>query len=220
MSACRVCVAMQLKLIVNSLTGQCIRSASKVFLWVFLSHQVPRALFRATLELSNLTQAWYFIDDSPGTHLCGTNGLMIEMESLQSRKEMFQHKPLGEARHIRLIRLETPRHSSRPLQCQIHQVCLDDNPEYSAMSYAWDAERQNTPLICGGKQLLITPNCEKALRRFAKIPAGQVLWVDSICIDQTSTSERNHQVKLMGDIYSQAASVLVWLGERNQRTEY
>jgi hypothetical protein len=44
------------------------------------------------------------------------------------------------------------------------------------------------------------------------------MWVDSICIDQNTTSERNHQVKQMGDIYSQAATVLVWLGETDEKT--
>lgn len=40
----------------------------------------------------------------------------------------------------------------------------------------------------------------------------RILWVDAICIDQTNESERNHQVNQMGDVYSQATQVLVWLG--------
>ena len=39
------------------------------------------------------------------------------------------------------------------------------------------------------------------------------LWIDAICIDQGATTERIHQVALMGDIYIQAAEVLVWLGQ-------
>jgi hypothetical protein len=38
------------------------------------------------------------------------------------------------------------------------------------------------------------------------------LWVDAICINQDNMSERGHQVKLMGDIYSCARTVLAWLG--------
>jgi hypothetical protein len=38
-----------------------------------------------------------------------------------------------------------------------------------------------------------------------------VLWCDAICIDQDSIFERNHQVQLMGRIYEQATTVLVWL---------
>lgn len=42
--------------------------------------------------------------------------------------------------------------------------------------------------------------------------AARVLWVDAICIDQNQILERNAQVKQMGRVYSQAESVLVWLG--------
>lgn len=38
------------------------------------------------------------------------------------------------------------------------------------------------------------------------------LWVDAICIMQSSIEERNHQVQMMGHIYMQAGLVLVWLG--------
>jgi hypothetical protein len=38
-------------------------------------------------------------------------------------------------------------------------------------------------------------------------------WIDALCIDQDNTSERSHQVQLMGEIYSQADWVLVWLGD-------
>ncbi|KAF2188674.1 hypothetical protein K469DRAFT_499875, partial [Zopfia rhizophila CBS 207.26] len=36
--------------------------------------------------------------------------------------------------------------------------------------------------------------------------------VDAICIDQSNTGERKSQVSMMGDIYSIAEKVLVWLG--------
>lgn len=39
------------------------------------------------------------------------------------------------------------------------------------------------------------------------------LWIDAICIDQSRVEERNHQVAMMGKIYSRARRVLVWLGQ-------
>jgi len=39
------------------------------------------------------------------------------------------------------------------------------------------------------------------------------LWIDALCIDQSNVDERNHQVAMMGEIYSKATSVIVWLGE-------
>jgi hypothetical protein len=38
------------------------------------------------------------------------------------------------------------------------------------------------------------------------------LWIDALCIDQSNTRERNHQVQLMGRIYAQATCVIAWLG--------
>lgn len=46
-----------------------------------------------------------------------------------------------------------------------------------------------------------------------------LLWVDAICIDQRRVMERNHQVPLMRDIYSQATRVLVWLGDHDPPNE-
>lgn len=37
-------------------------------------------------------------------------------------------------------------------------------------------------------------------------------WIDALCIDQQDLQERNHQITLMGKIYSSAIEVLIWLG--------
>jgi hypothetical protein len=44
----------------------------------------------------------------------------------------------------------------------------------------------------------------------------RVLWVDAVCINQNDFQERNHQVMQMGQIYSKAERVVVWLGESNE----
>ncbi len=41
----------------------------------------------------------------------------------------------------------------------------------------------------------------------------ELLWIDSVCIDQTNDLERNSQVQLMREIYSKAQRVIVWLGD-------
>ena len=41
----------------------------------------------------------------------------------------------------------------------------------------------------------------------------RTLWVDSICINQGDDNERSQQVRLMGQIYRKASTVLIWLGE-------
>ena len=39
------------------------------------------------------------------------------------------------------------------------------------------------------------------------------IWIDAICINQSNNEEKSQQVAMMGEIYSGAAEVLVWLGE-------
>lgn len=41
---------------------------------------------------------------------------------------------------------------------------------------------------------------------------GGVIWADAICINQEDGVERSQQIVMMGEIYSQAKTVLVWLG--------
>jgi hypothetical protein len=67
----------------------------------------------------------------------------------------------------------------------------------------------------------ITPNCDAAIRNLRNGTEVQVLWIDSICIDQSEEAviERNRQVALMGEIYKSAAKVVIWLGQSNERVE-
>ncbi|KAK0716116.1 heterokaryon incompatibility protein-domain-containing protein [Lasiosphaeris hirsuta] len=44
-------------------------------------------------------------------------------------------------------------------------------------------------------------------------------WIDAICIDQSNIAKRNHQVNMMKRIYSQATTVLVWLGKADNKTD-
>jgi hypothetical protein len=42
--------------------------------------------------------------------------------------------------------------------------------------------------------------------------ANRALWTNVLSIEQDNPLERNHQVRLMGDIYSGAKHVIAWLG--------
>jgi Uma2 family endonuclease len=42
---------------------------------------------------------------------------------------------------------------------------------------------------------------------------------DAVCINQSNLSERNHQVTLMSKIYSQAAGVVIYLGEATENSD-
>ena len=64
-----------------------------------------------------------------------------------------------------------------------------------------------------GKRKEVTPNLFAALRRLRDRCLPSLLWVDSLCIDQGNTEEKNHQIGLMSLIYARAGRVLMWLGE-------
>lgn len=91
-------------------------------------------------------------------------------------------------------------------------------PEFTAVSYTWadsDGNRSLSEEIFLGDwwiPLPITPNCAAALNRLRSGHQAQTFWIDSICINQVSTEEKSHQVRLMRDIFSRATSVTIFLG--------
>jgi Heterokaryon incompatibility protein (HET) len=46
------------------------------------------------------------------------------------------------------------------------------------------------------------------------------IWIDALCIDQANISERTAQVRMMGQIYSGAERVMVWLGEEDDGSRF
>jgi hypothetical protein len=75
---------------------------------------------------------------------------------------------------------------------------------------------------CNGDSLLVTANCEAALRELRDPTETTKLWIDSICIDQSrdAVEERNIQVALMGEVYKCAKRVVVWLGKSDIRIRH
>lgn len=122
--------------------------------------------------------------------------------------------PLDPARRqIRLLRLEpTPSDLSAVLET----VSLDNDPEYTALSYTWGTEvSSGAGIALNGKapRLPITKNLEVVLEHLCAGQDGPVtLWVDALCINQADVEEKSHQITLMKDVYSRAGETCVWLG--------
>jgi hypothetical protein len=66
--------------------------------------------------------------------------------------------------------------------------------------------------LLDGKTFPVRRNLWGFLKRKQADDNGHFLWIDAICIDQTSVLERNHQVAMMGRIYAEADDVIAWLG--------
>jgi len=134
-------------------------------------------------------------------------------------EQRYVHLPLQGSRSIRVVHLEPAPLSTSPLSCTLKEVSFDILPEYIALSYSWDAQTPSCPITCHGRTLYVTPNCVSALQHLRDEHDVRTLWIDSICIDQTSLEERSHQVALMGEIYKQAKQVIVWLGDSDSSTK-
>lgn len=141
----------------------------------------------------------------------------------------YRHTLLTSAESIRVIYLQPSTDFWSPLSCslavlELAQYTERQDAQYTALSYSWDAQTPDREVYCDGNTLLVTANCEAALRRLRLSDTTQQLWIDSICINQNSDTEaieeRNHQVALMGQIYKKAKRVVVWVGEKDEKTQH
>jgi hypothetical protein len=140
----------------------------------------------------------------------------------------------------RLEHLEDDLDLCRPISCSLVTKDLNDICKFDALSYTWGnplgrvpGPEEGTPecdgwsapafeINCGDKQIKVTTNLYSALlvlRYYLTVAVGldfpklsDHIWIDQICIDQTNTTEKNAQVRLMSRIYRQASSTQVWLG--------
>jgi hypothetical protein len=112
---------------------------------------------------------------------------------------------------IRLLYLELSDDHCAEIRCSTFTVNLLDKPAFKALSYVWGKPTITVPIIVNEQRYHVTPNCNTALRRLREARESP-LWIDAICINQKDNAEKATQIPLMGDIYSQAEQVIVWLG--------
>ena len=137
--------------------------------------------------------------------------------------EDYRYSPLpSTGKTIRLLCVKPAKSINDPIICDMLQVQLADDdqqldrrPEYAALSYTWGDPIFDRHIICGGRNIPVTQHLDAALRRF-RATTWWMIWVDAVCIDQSSIPERNHQVSIMRHIYTQAKMVFVYLGEAGQ----
>lgn len=130
------------------------------------------------------------------------------------------YQPLDKAGpEIRLMEVIEDGSSGGKIQCRLHTVSLAAKPVYTALSYVWGDATLREQVSVNGESVSVTASLADALRwvkwqwqkSFPRRPASEFrLWADALCIDQDkgAVHERNHQVKLMRDIYSGAELTL------------
>jgi hypothetical protein len=123
----------------------------------------------------------------------------------------YKHQPLDKSvDEIRLLKLHKDKEG--PVHCEVKVFPLDSAPEYIALSYRWGPPLPLHNLFIGDKALKIRDILNSCLLELRE-DVDTWLWIDQICIAQTDTTERNHQVGMMSRIYSNGTSVIIWLGD-------
>jgi len=146
-----------------------------------------------------------------------------------NRKSGYSYAPLEGSDSIRLLMVENVGSTSKgrgPIRCWIRHFHLSNAPPYRALSYAWGST-DTKKIFLNDRIVEVRRNLWEALAhiQFACVDFGiaekdqifadensKWVWIDALCIDQSNTAERNHQVGVMGRIYQKATEVLVWLG--------
>ncbi|KAK4629203.1 Heterokaryon incompatibility protein 6, OR allele [Fulvia fulva] len=130
----------------------------------------------------------------------------------------YQYTPLPEGKHIRVLTI-LPNAAKRPrIDCTIETVTLDASSNYTALSYTWGMNEDGDASLCeelyiSNQRLPITRNLYQGLLRIREKTTPVRMWIDAVCINQQDIPERNAQVRFMPSIFSEAAAVVVWLGE-------
>ncbi|KAH7418491.1 heterokaryon incompatibility protein-domain-containing protein [Cadophora sp. MPI-SDFR-AT-0126] len=136
---------------------------------------------------------------------------VIDADNVETYKHTFVLSQTG----FRCLVLKKSTYESSVIECSLFAISITTPPRYEALSYTWGpppppSEQQY--ILCDGKKLPVTENCISALYHLRKKYSNRLLWIDAICIDQTNAEEASQQVQIMGQIYQNAAKVLVWLG--------
>lgn len=158
--------------------------------------------------------------------------------AMTSPQDAFLYDRLPSETSIRLIALEHLLCEDIHLSLQTFE--LEEAPTYDALSYTWGDPRcaylhLDSPetsigytqdcyeVRCNGSKFMVRRNLKDALDMlqwwYSTSPAKQnFVWIDAICIDQTSILERESQVSLMDRIYRKASTVIAWIGQEDAST--
>ncbi|KIV93523.1 hypothetical protein PV10_04733 [Exophiala mesophila] len=141
--------------------------------------------------------------------------------------QLFRHSPLlSKEPCIRLLKIQS-RWGLGDIEADICHVPLEDAPAYRALSCVWEYDVQvqqrwrdqpNVRRIRVQDSYLPLPQTIVDAILVLHFPEPFYLWNDAICIKHGDPAEKTNQVSLMGNIYSQAQEVLIWLGKDGLNT--
>ena len=125
-------------------------------------------------------------------------------------------------RLIKLLRIR-PGFLNDPVQCDRFHHNLD-NPSchpYTAISYTWgkDHTLKHSLTIDDGVEatpINVTSSAFEVLKNLRSHLRPVTIWIDAICIDQSSDKDMAQQLPLMPEIYQGASQTIIWLGHSSK----
>ncbi|KAI1749037.1 heterokaryon incompatibility protein-domain-containing protein [Xylaria castorea] len=160
-------------------------------------------------------------------HISLTITPLVSRANKYTAKMTYKYRSLGSSRlQLRLLRI-LPGGADGELRGTIIHGYLTSNPNYLAISYAWnnrslfsdtDKGRGLDRLVVDDVSfILIGKNISSSLRQVRLVDKEtDNMWIDAVCIDQENLPERSAEVLHMRTIYQMARSVQIWLGpEKN-----
>ncbi|KAG7006429.1 hypothetical protein G7Y79_00014g036040 [Physcia stellaris] len=142
----------------------------------------------------------------------------------------FEHRAYQalNSRSIRLLHIFDISSAEATSGYNLVKVSLDETPIYTALSYTWGCpfspqeqrsvrwpNHESCLILTNGQTLSIGQNLFSAISSLQSLRLYGYYWIDAICINQSDLQEKNTQVAMMGDIYGNAANVLIWLGDED-----
>jgi hypothetical protein len=117
------------------------------------------------------------------------------------------------ADHVRLLMLVSDGENF----CGFLEEFRRDNlPYFSALSWCWSSREERKPdsFKCDEQLFPISRHLYNLLSNLnsKNTHSSLRIWIDSICINQDDSNEKNAHVAKMHEIYGQARNVIVWLG--------
>jgi hypothetical protein len=125
---------------------------------------------------------------------------------------------------IRLLQINRSHKST--IVCTLERHSLDSKtcPKFTTISYVWGtyAPEDKIDITVNGVKFPVAPSVPPILeliRDHGDLRQKKWIWIDGICINQSDAIEKNHQVDLMGRIYSESEHTIAWLGKRDKNTD-
>jgi hypothetical protein len=150
-----------------------------------------------------------------------------------SLDNLHDHKPSGENNELRFLR-EVPDHNYKPLdvknnelrlleivpnqnrfagvRCRMIYTSLTAHPEYHVVSYTHGSSMPMKCIWLDAHRLAVPAYGQASIRAIRSLtPQGRLVWVESICLNQSNHSEMEEQMPRIPSIFDAAGSVTVYV---------